>query len=248
MDGVLTLASDQIDAGDDVAPLVGSTDLDLTTEVVVQPEVVVGLEQHVAELRERDAVFALETDAHALASHHLIDGDVLADVAEELEQRDRLRPVAVVDEDTTLGVRQVDDAPELFLDRRHVGAQRLVVEQIPLLGPAARIAHHAGGPSGQRDRPVPGILEAPEHDQPDQVPDVQAVGRRVTSVVDPDRAVLYTSPQELSIGRIVDEAAGLEVGDQVHSDHDDAMPTPDDRDPFGADVVSSATTERSATS
>ncbi len=78
---------------DDVAPLIGPADLDQATEVVVEPEVVVRLEQHVAELGERDAVLALEPDLHALAGQHLVDRHVLADVAQELEQRDRLGPV-----------------------------------------------------------------------------------------------------------------------------------------------------------
>ena len=92
------LAPDQVDAGDDVAPLVGSADLDRAAEVVVQPQVVVGLQQHVAELGERDAVLGVDPHLDALAGEHLVDRDVLADVAQELEDRDRLRPVAVVDE------------------------------------------------------------------------------------------------------------------------------------------------------
>ena len=57
---VAGLAPDQVDAGDDVAPLVGATDLDGAVEVLVQPQVVVGLQQHVAELGERDAVLGVD--------------------------------------------------------------------------------------------------------------------------------------------------------------------------------------------
>ena len=94
----LAHAADEVDAGEDVAQLVGPADLQLAAEVVVQPQVVVGLQQHVAELGVGDALLGLQADPHALAGEHLVDRGVLADVAQELEQRDRLRPVAVVDE------------------------------------------------------------------------------------------------------------------------------------------------------
>ena len=51
------------------------------------------------------------------------------------------------------------------------------------------IADHPGGAAGQRDRPVAGVLEAAEHDQPDQVAVVQARRRRVAAVVEGDRAL-----------------------------------------------------------
>ena len=78
----------------------------------MQPEVVVGLQQHVAELGEGDALLGLQAHLHALPGQHLVDGGVLADVAQELEQRDRLGPVAVVDEPAAVA-GDVDDAADL---------------------------------------------------------------------------------------------------------------------------------------
>ena len=48
-------AADEVDAGGDVAPLVGAAHLQLDVVVLVQPPEVVGLEQHVAELGVGDA-------------------------------------------------------------------------------------------------------------------------------------------------------------------------------------------------
>ena len=124
--------------------------------------------------------------SHAFAGSHLIDGDVFADVTQELQQRDRLGPVPVVDQHPTFGIAEVDDPAQLLLDRCHVGAQRLVVEQIALLGTPAGIADHAGRSAGERDRLVPGVLEPTQHDQTDQVADVQTVGGGVAPVVDAD--------------------------------------------------------------
>ena len=98
MDRHAVSAADEVDARKDVAPLVGAADLQLATVVLVQPPVVVGLQQHVRELGVRDAVLALDPGADRLAGEHLVDGDVLADVAEEGQQRDVTGPLVVVDE------------------------------------------------------------------------------------------------------------------------------------------------------
>jgi hypothetical protein len=52
------LAPDEVDAREDVAPLVGAADLELAALVAVQVVVVVGLQEHVAELGVGDAVLA----------------------------------------------------------------------------------------------------------------------------------------------------------------------------------------------
>src|ERR1700735_1259692 len=51
---------DQVDPGQDVAPLVGAADLQLDLMVPAQIEVVVGLQQLRAEVGERDAVLDVE--------------------------------------------------------------------------------------------------------------------------------------------------------------------------------------------
>ena len=160
-------------------------------------------------------MLGLQAGPDALPGQHLVDGGVLADVAEELEQRDRLRPLAVVDEAARPTV-EVDDAADLRLDRRHVAVERVVVEQVALLGAPARVADHAGRPAGQGDRHVAGVLEAAQHDQPDQVAVVQAVGRRVAAVVDGDRPAGQAGGERVAVGRLLDEAAGVEIGEQVH--------------------------------
>ena len=102
-----------------------------------------------------------------------------------------------------------------------VVVERVVVEQVALLG---------RGRSGRRSCPVapparaigrwPAVLEPAQHEQADQVAGVQAVGRRVAAVVERDRALLATprrAAQDVAVGAVLDEAARLEVGEQVHS-------------------------------
>ena len=212
------LAPDEIDAGDDVSPLVGPPDLDRAVEVVVQPEVVVGLQEHVAELGEGDAVLGVDALLDALPGQHLVHRDVLADVAEELEHRDGLRPLPVVDERTrSVGAPgvEVDDPSELFLDPRDVVVQRVLVEQVAFVGPTGGVPDHARGATGECDGPVTGVLEPPQHDQPDEVADVEAVGGGIAPVVDPDRSRGHRLAERLAVGGVVDEVALLQVGDQI---------------------------------
>ena len=211
-------APDQFDAGDDVAPLVGGAGLQLDVVVLVEVTEVVGLQQHVAELGVRDAVLAVEARAHGILGDHLIDREVLADVTKELEHRDGVRPVGVVDqcrlERTGLEVEQL---AELHLDALDVVPQRLVVEQVAFLAAPARVADHSGGAAGQRERTVTGELEAAHEQLADEVPGVQRVGRRVEPDVQADVALGQPGAERVAFGGVVNEPAGVEFGKQIHS-------------------------------
>jgi hypothetical protein len=95
-------------------------------------EEVVGLEQHVAELGVGDAlVGAGQPGLHRVLGHHLVDGEVLPDVPQEVEQGQGLEPVSVVDQEGTgpvvgPGVREVEEAVELLPDALEVGAELIV--------------------------------------------------------------------------------------------------------------------------
>ena len=91
--------------------------------------------------------------------------------------------------------------------------QRVLVEQVALLGPSARIADHAGGAAGQRDRVVAGQLEPPQHDQTDQIAVWRLSADRIHAVVQRQRAGRQTLGQRGAIGRVVDQAAGVEIGE-----------------------------------
>ena len=66
--------------------------------VLVEPEEVVALQQLVGELSEAEAVAggAVEALLHAVLGHHVVDGDVLAHLACEVEEGEVLHPVVVV--------------------------------------------------------------------------------------------------------------------------------------------------------
>ena len=96
-------------------------------------------------------------------------------------------------------------------------SRRLRSSERPLGSPIIPVA-----PPARAIGEVAGVLEPAQHDQADQVAVVQAVGRRVAPVVEGQRSLPRRQPgrQRGPVGRFLDEAAGLEVGEQVHSgDH-----------------------------
>ena len=94
---------DQLQAGGDVAPLVGAAHLQLDAHRPVQVAEVVRLEEHVAELGERQA--ALEPDLDRVLGEHVRHREVLAGVAQEVDQRQLAEPVEVVDHDRAARAR-----------------------------------------------------------------------------------------------------------------------------------------------
>jgi hypothetical protein len=163
-------------------------------------EKVVGLEQHVAELRVAHAVtLALEPVPDGVAGEHLVDREVLADVTEEGVRAHRAEPGVVV--------HDVDVLAEQALEDRALPAEvlgdLLVREQAALGVLAAGVTDAPGGAAHEHDGPVPVPREdAQQHDR-DQVAHGQRVGGGVEPVVERHRL-----PQVLAEGGLV---GGLEV-------------------------------------
>ncbi len=154
------LLADQSNAGDDVAPLVGPADLQRAAVPLVQFDVVVGLQEHVAELGVGDA-FAVEAPANRVPVEHDVDGEVFADVAQEFDGRELRGPGDVVfDDRARRRAVEVDESLELTPDP--VGPLRHGVRGVEVaFTRVARIPDHARGAAREHDRPVPGALESP---------------------------------------------------------------------------------------
>ena len=114
---------------------------------------------------------------------------MLAHVAQELEHAERLGPGAVVDQQRRRPLVEVEELGQLGPDGRQVASRvasssRLRSSERPPGSPIMPVAPPASG-----DRPVAGVLEAPQQQQRHQVADVQAVGGRVEAGVEGDRAL-----------------------------------------------------------
>ena len=62
---------------------------------------------------------------------------------------------------------------------------------------------------------MPRLLKPPQHDQPGQAADVQAVGRGIEADVDGPRPLGEPGAQPRVVGRLVNQAAPLEIGEQI---------------------------------
>jgi hypothetical protein len=139
---------------------------------------------------------------------------VLADVTEELEVADAAHPVAVVDDMHPLPGR-FEDPADLPLHAGDVGGQFCRREEVAFLAASARISDHPGRATDERHRLMSGGGHTTEEDQRHEMPDVEAVGGGVEPGVDPAARGRQPSPQASGVGRLVDEAAGLEIGEQI---------------------------------
>ena len=82
-------AAAEIDAVDDIAPLVGAAHLQHAAVALVQLDEIVGLQDHVVEFEERQFLFALEPHLHRVEGEHAVDREVAADVAQEVDVVER---------------------------------------------------------------------------------------------------------------------------------------------------------------
>ena len=210
-------AADEVDAREDVAPLVRAADLQLAALVLVQPPVVVGLQQHVRELGVRDAVLALDPGSHRLPGQHLVDGHVLADVAQERRAAGR--------RGSTRSCRRASTRPSAPSTRAICS---LMAATLARSVSSSRRLRSSDRPPGSPIMPVapparaigwwPASLEPAQHDQADQVARCGGCRRDGSmpwySVIGPRAETLG---ERVPIGRVVDQAAGVEVGEQVHS-------------------------------
>ena len=79
---------------------------------------------------------------------------MLADVAEEIEERERGRPVRIVHQPGRVGEGrgEIEETAELYLDGCDIMSDLIIGEEIALVGLAGWVPHHAGGAPGQGDR------------------------------------------------------------------------------------------------
>ena len=204
------LLPDQPHAGDDVAPLVGAADLKRAAVPLVQFHVVVGLQQHVAELGVGDAV-TFETSPHRVAVEHDVHREVLADVAEELDRRQLPGPRQVVlDDGAGRRVVELDEAFQLAPDPVGPVGDGVGGVQGAFAG-LARVADHPGGAAGEHDRPVSGLLKAPQRQQRHQMAGVQARRGGIEARVDGDRSGGQQFGKRVAVGRLCDQSAPLQL-------------------------------------
>ncbi|SIJ87364.1 Uncharacterised protein [Mycobacteroides abscessus subsp. abscessus] len=139
---------------------------------------------------------------------------MLADVAEEVDRRDLRRPVVVVDDAGGVRSGEVEEAFDLGADLADPFLDDLArVERALPRHP--RVADEAGGPADERERIVPGLLEAGGRDELDEVAHVQARRGRIETDVIGQRLLVQSCLERGLVGRHRHEPAGFEVTEYV---------------------------------
>ena len=104
-------SANQLDAGGDVAPLVAATELQRDVVATAELEEVVGLKQHVCELGEGDT--RVHAGPHRILLEHVVHGEVLPRVAQELHHRQWREPLRIVAHARGVLAREVEKPLEL---------------------------------------------------------------------------------------------------------------------------------------
>ena len=170
--GVLALRSpNQLRASGDVPPLVRAAHLELHAVQLPQHHEVVALQQHVAELGERET--ALKPRLYALLREHVADGEVLPCVAKEIDQPKVAEPAEVIQQQRAALPREVDEISELRTDRGAVVVQRRSIQKIPFGRSARGVADHAGPSANECDGATTVQLESSQRKDTHQVPNME---------------------------------------------------------------------------
>ena len=182
---LLVLATRQIDTRSDVAPLIGTADLQLHLVAVVQLGEIEALQQVIGKLGEGDAgVVAIQALLNRFLIDHLVDGEVLADVTQEGQHVHAAEPVVVVGRDSAVAAAvEIEERRNLFADFLNPLVHRIGGVQLALRRFEARIADEAGGAAHQRHRLVAGQLEALQAQQRNQMAQMQAVSGRIETAI-----------------------------------------------------------------
>ena len=148
---------------------------------------IVALQKLVGKLGERHPHIRIGTQAflYRILRHHVIDRDMLADVANKIQKCIVLHPVVIVHElgrIRSVGI-EIEEFGQLFLDTFLIVPERFLVEQVSLGRFHRGIADHPRRTTHQRNRTMSRALEMPKHHYTDQMPDMQRIGCRVYSYI-----------------------------------------------------------------
>ena len=121
-----------------------------------------------------------------LAGQHAVHRKVLADVAEEVQDRHRPSPVQVVDDPSRIVAAEIDDTSQPAPDALDPSGHRLSAVEGSLAG-LLGVADHARRPAHQKQRPMAGSLQDPGHNELHQVAEVDARSSRVEADIEGDR-------------------------------------------------------------
>jgi hypothetical protein len=208
----------EIDAVDDVAPLVGAAHLQDGAVTAIELDEIIALHDHVVEFEEAQRLLAVEPELHRIEAQHAVDREMPADLAQEVDIVELQQPVGIVDHQRVGGaVAIAQHLGEDLPDAGDVGFDGLDREELSRLVLEGGIAHHRGAAAHQGDRPVPGLLHPVEHHDLDERAGMERGGGGVEADIAADRPRRRGGVEPLGIRDLMDEAALVEDVEEVGS-------------------------------
>jgi hypothetical protein len=208
----------EVHARSDIAPLIAAADLEFAIVVLAQAIKIERLQQHVAEFGVTDAGFAIfHPGAHALLGHHHVDGKMLSDIPEKIQECDLARPIGIIEQLGRIGGRfEIQQLAHLLFNRSNVCFEQFPCDELALGGFATGIADQSCGATRKSDGPMPPQLEAPQGKQRNEIADVEAVGGGIEPRVKRDGAGFKAFRKLLRVGAIGQQSSPLKFGKNVH--------------------------------
>src|SRR5262249_3407180 len=110
----------EIDAVDDIAPLIRPAHLQDAAMAAIEFDEVVSRQYHVVEFKKQNFWLPLQPQFHGIVTEHAIDRKMPADIAEEIDIVERIEPVGIVGHDCVVSglfARRVGKTQETRKDR-----------------------------------------------------------------------------------------------------------------------------------
>ena len=180
---------------------------------------VVGLQDHVVELQERQRLLAIQAQLHRVEGQHAVDREMPAEVSQKLDVVELVEPIGVVGHDRVArAVAEAEELTEDALDARHVGGDLLVALKLAGLVLAGGVADPRGAAAHQHDRLVAEALEPAQHHDRDQIADMKRAGGDVVADVGDRGPLRETRVEALRVRALVQEAAVGDLAQEVRAE------------------------------
>src|SRR5215470_12079633 len=207
--------ANEVDTRRDVSPLIAATHLESAVETVVENKEIVRLQEQVAEFGVGNSLIALAAPLHRLLGQHVIDGEILADIAHEFDRTQLRQPLGIVDEASRRGrVIEIQKPRELTTNPCDVLFDLLHGEKRTLGRFPAWIADHPSATADNRDRRMTKPLQTRKRNHRQQATDMKAGRGWIESDVSGE--LLARDQVAETFRRVVNKTTPLQFGEQVH--------------------------------
>ena len=181
--------------------MIAATNLQGAVVLTLQLHEVISLQQHVGKFGVGNTV-GFQATLDGVAIQHGVEGEVLAHIAQEINDRHVHGPVCVVNHGRRIFAVEVNELTQLLLNSFEVAVDLFLGEH-GALAHITWIANKAGCTTCESQGLMPCFLEATQHNHGDQVASMQGITGGVKADVEGNW--LFTRfAQRVDVGGLVD--------------------------------------------